>query len=133
MAALPPDIVTIPSAWVQFLELLFGILKMGVAWFEDSWRSSHERLLRRDAIHPALLGKLFMIGKTEAEKEFDGFIGFWSFGFVVGFSFAFCLRLFGFCGNGFGGGRAVGSPLKIVEQLFVESKSLLPGFQFVAG
>jgi len=73
-----------------------------------------------------------VIGETEAEEEFNRFIGFGSFGFVLGFRFAFGFWFFGFGGDGFRLGRTIGGAFKFVEQLFVEAKGLLPDFQFVA-
>ena len=133
MQALPTRIATIPATWIQFLELLFGVGKMGVAELHDFWRSGQEGLFRGDAIHPALLGEFFMVGEAEAEEKLDGFVGFGSFGFVLGFRFPFCLGFFGFGGYGFRGGFAVGGAFEFEEQLFVQAKSLLPSFQFMAG
>jgi hypothetical protein len=113
--------------------LLLGVGELGVTGFEDSWRGGEEGLFRGDAIDPALLGEFFVVGKAEAEEEFDGFVGGGSFGFVLGFRFAFCLGFFRFGGHRFCGSRAVGGAFEFVEQLFVEAKGLLPDFQFVAG
>jgi len=89
--ALPTCIALLPATLIQFFELLFGVGVLGVARFEDSWRGREEGLFRWDAIDPALLGELLVVGKAEAEEKLDGFVGFGCFGLVVGFAFAFCL------------------------------------------
>ncbi len=131
MAALPTSIALIPAIQVQFFKLLLGLRKVRVPELQNSLRSGHERLFRRDAVDPALLGKLFVVGKAQAQQQFHCFVGFGSFGFVVGFRFAFGFWFFGFSGDGFRVGITVGGALEIVEQLFVQPKRLLPGFQFV--
>jgi len=74
-----------------------------------------------------------MVGEAEAQEELDGFVGGGSLGFVLGFCFAFGFGFFGFCGYRFRGWCAVVGAFEFVEQLFVETKGLLPSFQFVAG
>ena len=133
MPALPTRIGPLPATWIQLLELLFGVGKVGVPGLHDSGRSGHERLFSRDAIHPALLGELFVVGEAETKEQFDRFVGFGCFGLVVGFAFAFCLGFFGCGGYGFLGRSAIAGALEFVEELFVEAKGLLPDFQFVAG
>jgi len=39
MPALPTRIASIPATLIQFFKLLFGVGKLGVAGFEDFWRS----------------------------------------------------------------------------------------------
>ena len=133
MAALPARIAPIPAAWIQLFELLFGVGKMDVAGLHDSWRSGHERLFSGDSIDPALFGEFFVVGKAETEEEFDGFVGGGSFGFFLGFAFAFCFGFFGLGGYWLCGRCAVAGPFEFVEEFFVEAKGLLPSFQFVAG
>jgi len=133
MQALPTCIALLPATLTQILESLFDVGEKGVAGFEDCWRGGEERLFRGNAIDPALLGELFVVGKAEAEEEFDGFIGGGSFGLILGFRFAFCLGFFGLGGYGLCGRFPVGGAFEFVEELFVEAKGLLPSFQFVAG
>ena len=133
MAALPARIAPIPAAWIQLFELLFGVGKMGVAGLRDSWRSGHERLFSGDSIDPALFGEFFVVGKAEAQEEFDGFVGGRGFGLVLGLRFALCFGFFGFCGYRFSGWRAVDSAFEFEEQLFVQAKGLFPSFEFMAG
>ena len=133
MAALPTGIASVPATLIQFFELLFGVGKLGVAGFQDFGRGGLEWVFGGDALDPALLGKLFVVGKAEAKEEFDGFVGFGSFGIVVGFCFAFCFWFFGFGGYGFRIWGAVAGPFEFVEEFFVQAKGLLPSFQFVTG
>ena len=133
MPALPTRIGSLPATWIQLFELLFGVGKMGVAGFQDFGRGGLEGVFGGDALYPALLGEFFVVGEAETQEEFDGFVGFGGFGFVLGFAFAFGFGFFGLGGHGFRGWRAVGGAFEFEEQLFVEAKGLLPSFQFVAG
>jgi hypothetical protein len=60
-----------------------------------------------------------MRSTQRCSESFSWFVGFGSFGFVLGFAFAFCFGLLGFGGYGFGFGRAVGGAFEFVEELFV--------------
>ena len=135
MPALPASIRPVPPTRIQLFELLFGVSKMGVAGFQNFGRRSNERLLGGDPIDPALLGKLFMVGKTEAKEKFYSFVRCRLFGFILGLAFAlgFGFVFFRFGGYKFCVWRAITFTLEFIEKLLVQSKSLLPGFQFVPG
>src|ERR1700757_2188501 len=100
MAALPTRIVSVPATWMQLLELLFGVRKMGVAGFQNFGRGGNEGLFNGDAIDPALLGEFFVVREAEAEEKFYSFVRCRSFGFILAFTFAFGFGFFGFGGYG---------------------------------
>ena len=142
----------IPEVWLEpdtlvslaeRIELFYEIVELRLALTHDARRSLLEGLFGRNAIEPALLGELFVAGEIEPDQEahfavgggsffggwrslgFGFFLGFglWFFGFR-GLSWLFCL-----CGLGFG---LVLGTFELELQFFVEAKSLLPAFEFVA-
>ena len=83
-----------------------------------------------DALEPALLREVFMVGEIEAHEKanpparFGG--GFRTFGFLPGLSLFRLGASGGFCSCRFGA-------LKFEKKLLVEPKGLLPAFKFVPG
>src|SRR6266849_2957469 len=133
----------------QSFELLVRGFEFRIAVMHDFRRSALERLLGRDAVQPALLGKLFVRGKIQAHEQADFSIrgGGWFFrrrgarfggsglalGLFRGFPFGF-LRRCRICGEPRLGmrfsSRAFGT-VELVLQLFVKAEGLPPAIQLV--
>lgn len=134
-------------AWLaQSVELFHDLVELRLALANDARGSLLERLLGWDAIEPALFGELFVAGEIEADEQAYFAIGrsgfrrsFCVLRFLLGFGFAFGFGLFSFGSFGglllsFRGGLSILlGAFELVLQLFIESKGLLPAFEFVAG
>src|SRR5271169_3029027 len=106
-----------------------GLRESGLALADNFRFGGFEWFFRGDAVEPALVRKLLVIGKIQPEQDADVGAGFGSVGFCGGFFFRGC-RLLGVC---FGLGRIVGCfALKLQEHFLAEAEPLRPAFHLVA-
>src|SRR6266849_322501 len=133
----------------QSFELLVRGFEFRIAVMDDFRRSALERLLGRDAVQPALLGKLFVRGKIQAYEKTDFSIGgcgvfsrrwragFGGSGLALGLFRGFSFEFLGQSrrGSRFGLGSGLGScalgTVHLVLQLFVKAEGLPPAIQLV--
>jgi hypothetical protein len=119
---------------VEGVEELGGLDEGGVGFADDFGFGGFEGLFGGDAVEPALVGKLFVVGEIEANEKADaaGGGGIISLFTLRGFLF----RRGRFCGGGFWlGGGVLGRifALEFQEELIAEAEALLPAFELVAG
>jgi hypothetical protein len=122
----------------EVVEEVGGLGEGGVGVADGFGLGGFEGVVGGDAVEPAVMGELFVIGEVEADEEAD--VAAQGGGFLL--SVFGILRVFGggfFLGGGLGiaavgggGGVAGAGALEFEKDFVAEAEGLFPAFDFVA-